>query len=156
MGLSVDILGHFWLLPRWSKSLPCTRSPNTPSPSCFYPPKSVPLSLNAYTSEALIDPGRIISNDVLITELITLRPFVMRVSALWVPLTRPSCNSPSFSAQLWPHRFDRMNLWLPARVEDFQVRELFDVSAQSLVVRFPDSKLGQPREFCYLGRQGFE
>ena len=50
MGLSVDILGHFWLLPRWGKSIPCTRSPNTPSPSCFYPPKSVPLSLTAYTA----------------------------------------------------------------------------------------------------------
>ena len=49
MGLSGDILGHFWLLSRYGRSIPCTRSPNTPSPSCFYPLKSVPLSLNAYT-----------------------------------------------------------------------------------------------------------
>ena len=48
MGLSVGILGHFWLLPRWGKFIPCTGSPNTPPPSCFYPFKSVPLSLNAY------------------------------------------------------------------------------------------------------------
>ena len=41
-------------------------------------------------------------------------------------------------------------------VESFQVRKLFDVGAQSLVVSFPDSKLGQLREFPYLGRQGFE
>ena len=29
--------------------MPCTGSPNTPPPSCFYPFKSVPLSLNAYS-----------------------------------------------------------------------------------------------------------
>ena len=49
LGLSVDILGHFRLLSRCGRSIPCTRSPNTPPPSCFYPFKSVPLSLNAYT-----------------------------------------------------------------------------------------------------------
>ena len=43
--------------------MPCTRSPNTPPPSCFYPPKSVPLSLNAYTSTAL---G--LFNDVIVEE----------------------------------------------------------------------------------------
>jgi len=47
--LTAVVLGHFWLLSRWGKSIPCTRSPNTPPPSCFSPLKSVPLSLNAYT-----------------------------------------------------------------------------------------------------------
>ena len=51
--------------------------------------------------------------------------------------------------------FSRSNRIGP-EVEGFQVRELFDVGAQSLVVRFPDNKLGQPGEFAYLGRQGFE
>ena len=51
--------------------------------------------------------------------------------------------------------FSRPNRIGP-EVEGFQVRELFDVGAQSLVVRFPDSEPGQPGEFAYLGRQGFE
>jgi len=50
LGLSGVVLGHFRLLSRCGRSIPCTRSPNTPSPSCFYPPKSVPLSLNAYSA----------------------------------------------------------------------------------------------------------
>jgi len=49
LGLTGVVLGHLWLLSWWSKSIPCTWSPNTPPPSCFSPLKCVPLSLNAYT-----------------------------------------------------------------------------------------------------------
>ena len=49
-----------------------------------------------------------------------------------------------------------MNLWLPANVDDFQVRELLCVGAQSLVISFPDIEFGQLRELAHLGRQGFE
>ena len=49
LGLTGVVLGHFWLLSWWGRSIPCTRSPNTPPLSCFSPLKCVPLSLNAYT-----------------------------------------------------------------------------------------------------------
>jgi hypothetical protein len=48
VGLTGVVFGHFRLLSRCGKSIPCTGSPNTPPPSCFSPFKSVPLSLNAY------------------------------------------------------------------------------------------------------------
>jgi len=54
VGLTGVVLGHFRLLSRCGKSIPCTGSPNTPPPSCFYPFKSVPLSLNAYTSDTVL------------------------------------------------------------------------------------------------------
>jgi len=44
------VLRHFWLLSWCGWSIPNTRSPNPPPLSCFPPLKSVPLSLNAYTT----------------------------------------------------------------------------------------------------------
>jgi len=49
VGLTGVVLGHFRLLSRCGRSIPCTGSPNTPPPSGFSPFKSVPLSLNAYS-----------------------------------------------------------------------------------------------------------
>jgi len=56
------VLGHFWLLSRCGRSIPCTGSPNTPPPSCFSPLKCVPLSLNAYIAAEIFldDANRII------------------------------------------------------------------------------------------------
>jgi hypothetical protein len=51
LGLTGVALGHFWLLSRCGRSIPGTRSPNTPPLSCFSPLKCVPLSLNAYIHE---------------------------------------------------------------------------------------------------------
>jgi len=48
VGLTGVVLGHFRLLSRCGRSIPCTGSPNTPPPSWFSPFKSAPLSLNAY------------------------------------------------------------------------------------------------------------
>ena len=54
LGLTGVVLGHFRLFSRYGKSIPCTGSPNTPPPSCFYPFKGVPLSLNAYTPDTVL------------------------------------------------------------------------------------------------------
>ena len=82
MGLTGVVLGHFRLLSRCGRSIPCTGSPNTPPPSCFSPFKSVPLSLNAY--RALIDDllglSRI-GRDELINEPLDLGKMVQEKAA---------------------------------------------------------------------------